>query len=122
MDSTPYDPGIDLEERSEILETILEAIGVPFLVVDKDLRLLFFSAQAASLFRLRLSDIGENLDEVMLQDKGSTTSVAMALRERRVTYELLRSEAGREYTRRTQPLENEEGHFAGAVLTYIRRD
>lgn len=46
------DSGIDAEERSELLESLLEAIGVPFVVVGSNLRVLFFSRHAASLFGL----------------------------------------------------------------------
>lgn len=119
MHSNFHDLGIEPNERSEILESVLEAIGVPFVVVDGALRLMFFSARTASLFSLGLGDIGRPLNRAVPEDDGVVASVTTALRVGEVTFERVSFDDGSEYCRRTQPLQTEEESVAGAVVTYI---
>lgn len=122
MQPTPNDFGIDPDERSEVLESLLEAIGVPFIVVDRNLRLLFFSARAASLFGLRLSDVGKPLEK-LVPSGGSAeavTSVVEAIEQREVLSTRLTIRDGYEYKQRAQPLETANEEVTGAVVTYSR--
>ncbi|MFW6338956.1 MAG: PAS domain-containing protein [Alkalispirochaetaceae bacterium] len=122
MQPTPHDFGIDPDERSEVLESLLEAIGVPFLVVDKDLRLLFFSARAASLFGLRLSDVGKPLESIVPSGSSveAVASVSKAINRRETLSTRLIGEDGYEYKQRSQPLETPHEEVTGAVMTYSR--
>lgn len=122
MQPTPNDFGIDPDERSEVLESLLEAIGVPFIVVDRDLRLLFFSARAASLFRLRLSDVGKPLESIAPSGSSAeaVASVAEAIDRKEVLFARLTIRDGYEYKQRSQPLETANEEVTGAVVTYSR--
>ncbi|MFP4484771.1 MAG: sensor histidine kinase [Spirochaetaceae bacterium] len=111
------------DERSEVLESLLEAIGVPFLVVDRDLRLRFFSASAGWLFPLGISNLGEPLTAILPRERRveAAASVAQALDSGNRAYARLHLEDGYEYKQRAQPLETADGTNAGAVVTYSRR-
>lgn len=117
-----HDLAESAEERSELFETLLEAIGVPFLVVGASLRVLFFSQQAASLFSLSFSDIGHRLAEVLPPHIAprAERGVEEAMATRRLSRRELRSDSGFAYAQRAQVLETPQGSPAGAVLTYLQ--
>ncbi|MFW6328675.1 MAG: PAS domain-containing protein, partial [Alkalispirochaetaceae bacterium] len=122
MRPTPDDFGINPDERSEVLESLLEAIGVPFLVVDCNLRLLFFSARVATLFGLGLSEVGKPLEEVVPSAgrAEAAASVVEAMEHRQVRFARLIIRDGYAYKQRSQPLETSKEEIAGAVITYSR--
>ncbi|MFP4067312.1 MAG: PAS domain-containing protein [Spirochaetaceae bacterium] len=116
------DLAVNAEERSELLETLLEAIGVPFLVVAPSLRVLFFSQAAASLFGLRFSDIGRGVGEVLPPQIGACAVQAAedVIRNGGRKRVELGADLGFPYDQRAQVLEDPDGEPGGAVLTYLR--
>ncbi|MFO8064643.1 MAG: PAS domain-containing protein [Spirochaetia bacterium] len=122
MNTEHEDFGVDPEERSEILESLLEAIGVPFLVVGADLRLLFFSQRAASLFGLSLSDVGRPVEDILPggRDSQALRAVEQAIMGMRRSYTEIQVGYGTWYGQRVQILESPDGGSVGAVLTYFR--
>jgi two-component system, chemotaxis family, CheB/CheR fusion protein len=120
MGATERRMNFDLEERSRILESTLDAIGVPFIVTGKDHRLFFFSDEAASLFRLKLSDIGRPLESVHARFRDGRVDEAIDQvldQDREVDTEVEIESFGR-FRQRVQPVDAPEGFAVGAVITY----
>ena len=120
MGSSERRMSFDPEERNIILESTLDAIGVPFVVAGKDRRLFFFSDEAASLFKLKLSDIGRPLENVHAQFRGAKVEAAIdrALhQEREVDTEIEIETFGR-FRQRVQPVDAPEGFAVGVVITF----
>lgn len=111
--------GLDPEERNRILESVLESIGVPFLIGGRDGRLLFFSERAGSLFGLTLSDVGRPLRETVtvLQDPAEYQHVEQVI-ESGVQQRIEVNTGVETYEQRMVPLETPEGAAAGVVITY----
>ncbi len=112
----------DPEERAEVLESLIESLGVPFLVVDKDLRLLFFSSQAGDLFGLSLSSIGLPLEQIIPggREGAPIRSVKRAIGgsvEPPVEFERL---DGYRLRQQVQPLEGQDGVWVGGLITFRR--
>lgn len=120
MEPRNGDFGLDPETRSEILESVLEAIDVPFLVVDRDYRLLFFSVGAASLLELKLTDVGRTLPGILPDRETATAfrSVDRAIHAGVPSHTDIEIDPGRRYRQQTRPLETPDGILAGAVITY----
>ncbi|MFP4375234.1 MAG: PAS domain-containing protein [Spirochaetaceae bacterium] len=111
-----YEFDIDAEDRGEILE----AVGVPFIVVGSSLRVLFFSQQAGTLFGLKLSDIGRPLGSVLPPGEADQAlhAVETALDRMRPVRAQLEIAGASDYEQRVQVLETPDGAVSGAVLTY----
>lgn len=120
MGSTERRINFDPEERNRILESTLDAISVPFVVAGKDHRLFFFSDEAGSLFKLKLSDIGRPLESVhsRFHDAKVDEVIDRALdQEREVDTEIEIEALGR-FRQRVQPVAAPEGFAVGVVITY----
>ncbi len=121
MESYNREFGISPDNRWEILESVLEAIDVPFLATGPHLRLLFFSRRGAEIFGLSLADVGRPVEELF---PGGPDSEAFRAVEHTMKHgERARAQVelppgGVRYHQRTQALEAPHWELGGIVLTY----
>jgi two-component system CheB/CheR fusion protein len=102
------------------LQSLLFSTNVPVLCLDLELRILFFTPAANSLFLIRPTDIGRPLadlqwlapDPDLLRDAESASS-NQAAPDRDVA-----NGQNRWYKRRTEPYRNHRGEIDGVIISY----
>ncbi len=111
----------ELTRRSEELRNLLESIGIPVLLLDRNRRIRRFTRNCGRLLNLVRTDINRPVDEVDFPDKmGAVISdVGKVIAGEPVADRSFRMGGGRRHLVRVLPHRNLEGRIEGAVLTFV---
>ena len=103
------------------LDTMTKAVGVATVFVDGDIQLTRFSPDAASIFKLRDSDIGRPLDEIahVLRYPGLMDDMRLTLSSGRMLERETRAPDGRAFLVRILPYAVPSSQARGVVATFV---
>jgi two-component system, chemotaxis family, CheB/CheR fusion protein len=106
--------------RPENLQNILNSSGIATLVIDRDLRLRFFTPPTTSLFQLAAANLGQPLgeftrhfvDDDLLLDAQTVIATSVTL------WREVEADNGAWYNRRLLPYRDANNNIQGVVITF----
>lgn len=103
------------------LESMAKAVGVATVFVDHQLNLTRFSSDATQVFRLRTTDIGRPIDEIVNQlcYKDFLDDLKLAIDSEITKEHQVMDNQGRVYLVRILPYRIQSTHQRGAVATFV---
>ena len=109
-----------LRRTSDNARNILNSSGIATLVLDRDLKLRFFTPAATSLFKLASANVGRPLaeavcrfkDDDLLLDAQSVIVTGVSL------WREIETDRGASYNRRLLPYRDEDNEIQGVVITF----
>src|SRR5579864_4373257 len=101
-------------------QNILTSSGIATLVLDRDLKLRFFTPAATSLFRVTASNLGRPLSEITRRfaDDDLLLDAQTVIATRVSLWREVEADNGAWYNRRLLPYRNEDGDIQGVVITF----
>jgi two-component system CheB/CheR fusion protein len=104
----------------ETLQNILNSSGIATLVLDRDLKLRFFTPAVTSLFKVGASHLGRPLSEIirrfadddLLLDAQTVIATSVSL------WREVEAESGAWYNRRLLPYRTKDNNIQGVVITF----
>lgn len=104
---------------SDHLENLLTSSGMAIVLLDRHLRLSYFSAGARSLFDLAPADIGRPFDEVTARLEASILPLAEAVQQDlQPLVRDVRTSDGRTFAMRMQPYRTPDAQVSGVVVSF----
>ncbi|MHC1701934.1 MAG: PAS domain S-box protein [Humidesulfovibrio sp.] len=110
----------ELAQAHGFVENLLRSTNVPAVFLDRKLRVMRSTPQAAEVFHLAVSDQGRPLAEVKarVRDNFLLTDAALVLRESTELEREVQDKNGRSFIKRVFPYRSTRGEVEGVVLTY----
>jgi len=110
----------ELAQAHGFVENLLRSTNVPAVFLDRKLRVMRSTPQAAEVFHLAVSDQGRPLAEVKarVRDNFLLTDAALVLRESTELEREAQDKNGRSFIKRVFPYRSTRGEVEGVVLTY----
>ncbi len=109
-----------LFDNTAILRNILHSIGVAVLLLDPQLKIIFFTPEIEPFFHLIASDIGRPLGDLnyLAADLLLTEDCETVLQDRQPLGREIAMAGGKQFTRRLAPYFSEVGKLDGLVLAF----
>jgi two-component system CheB/CheR fusion protein len=104
----------------ESLQNILNSSGIATLVLDRELKLRFFTPAVTSLFKVTASTLGQPLSEIarcfadddLLLDAQTVIATSISL------WREVEADSGAWYNRRLLPYRSDDGNIQGVIITF----
>ena len=112
----------ELTRLIDDLNNLSSGVGLPVIMLDKNLRVRRFSSQAAEIFKLEANDLGERIGILSAEVPELAKLAAQVMRTRKgIEKEIVQAD-GNHYSLRLQPYLTSNGEVEGAVIFLVNID